>query len=336
MGAYLIRRILLLFPTLFIVSVIVFAAIRMMPGDFIDMLMYDLEGGPGTTAGTFDRAAMERRLGLDVPAHIQYLRWVGVLPGSDINTGEIRYNGLLQGNLGTSLRTGVPATEEILRRIPISFELNLLSMLIAWMIALPVGIYSALRQNTWFDYIGRSIAILSLATPAFWLASMLIVFAGRYWSWAPQLVYVGFFENPVENLKMFLLPAFLTGTAVSGELMRAIRTMTLEVIRQDYIRTAYAKGLKERVVVIRHALKNVGVLLVEIAIPTFGAFLGGSVIMENIFVIPGLGRYLLAMLTDRDYFVTSGANLFFATFGMFLILLTDISYAWVDPRIRYK
>ena len=335
MSAYLIRRILLLFPTLFIVSVIVFAAIRMMPGDFIDMLIYDLEGG-GSTPGTIDRAGMERRLGLDVPMPIQYLRWVGVLQGPDISTGEIRYNGLLQGNLGTSLRTGVPATEEILRRIPISFELNLLSMLIAWMIALPVGIYSALRQNTWFDYIGWSFAILSLATPAFWLASMLIVFAGRYWSWAPRLEYVPFFENPVENLKMFLLPAFLTGTAVSGELMRSIRTMTLEVIRQDYIRTAYAKGLKERVVVIRHALKNVGVLLVEIAIPTFGAFLGGSVIMENIFVIPGLGRYLLDMLTNRDYFVTSGANLFFATAGMLLILLTDISYAWVDPRIRYR
>ena len=335
MSAYLIRRILLLFPTLFIVSVIVFAAIRMMPGDFIDMLLSDLEERVGG-APQIDRAAMERHLGLDVLMHIQYLRWVGVLPGPDINTGEIRYNGLLQGNLGTSLRSGVPATEEILRRLPISFELNLLSMLIAWMIALPVGIYSALRQNTWFDYIGRSFAILSLATPAFWLASMLIVFAGRYWSWAPRLEYVPFFENPVENLKMFLLPAFLTGTAVSGALMRSIRTMTLEVIRQDYIRTAYAKGLKERVVVIRHALKNVGVLLVEIAIPTFGAFLGGSVIMENIFVIPGVGRYLIDMLTTRDYFVTSGVNLIFATFGMLLVLLTDISYAWVDPRIRYR
>jgi peptide/nickel transport system permease protein len=339
MRAYLIRRILLLIPTLFIVTVVVFWGIRLMPGDYVDAVVARKSIELGSQAGkdiTVDREAVEHAMGLDVPTHIQYLRWVGILPGPQVNTGEIRYNGLLQGNLGTSLVSGKSMTPEMIRRIPASAELNLLALIMTWTIALPVGIYSAIRQNTWFDYFGRSFAILSLATPAFWLASMVIVFGGRYFSWAPQIEYVRFFEDPAENLKMFLLPAFLTGTAGSGGLMRTLRTITLEVVRQDYIRTAWSKGLRERIIIFKHALRNAMIPLLEILVPMLGFFVGGSVIMEEIFAIPGLGRYLLGMIQQRDYFVASGSNLFYAVFGMTLILLADISYAWADPRIRYR
>ena len=337
MRAYLIRRILLLIPTLFIVTVIVFLAVRLMPGDAIDAMVAELRAGRGAELlpEDVDRPALEHAMGLDVAVHIQFLRWIGVLPGPDLITGELRHNGILQGNLATSMLSGRSVTTEMVSRIPVTFELGLLSVIMTFLVAFPVGIYSAVRQDTWLDYSGRSFAILSLATPAFWLASIIIVFGGRYWSWAPQVEYVPFFENPVENLKMFLLPAFLTGTAASGELMRALRTITLEVIRQDFIRTAWAKGLNERVIIIRHALRNAAIPLCTIMIPMLGALVGGSVIMENIFAIPGMGRYLISMITDRDYFVVSGTTLLYAIITMFLILLADLSYAWLDPRVRY-
>lgn len=332
MRAYVTRRILYLIPTLFLVTVTVFLLVRLMPGDVIDLMVAEL----GDQAGQIDRPSIERALGLDVPVHIQYLRWMGVLAAPDPLTGEIRHNGVFQGNLGTSLRTGRVVTEEMVSRIPVTFELGLLSVIIANLIGWPVGIYSAIRQDTWLDYVGRSFAILSLATPAFWLASMLIVFGGRYFSWSPPIEYVGFFDNPAENLKMFLLPAFLTGTAVSGGLMRGLRTVTLEVISQDYVRTAWSKGLRERVIVIRHALRNAMIPMVTMMVPQLGALIGGSVIMEQIFALPGMGRYLLTNITRRDYLVVSGTNLVYASFAMFLILITDISYAWLDPRVRYR
>jgi len=318
MRTYLIRRILLLVPTVFLVTIIVFLTVRLMPGDVVDLIVADM----GEQSMGVDRASIEAALGLDVPIHVQYGRWVGEI--------------FLHGNLGTSLRTRTTVTEEIVSRIPVTLELGLLSLIITNLIAFPVGIYSAIRQNTWLDYLGRSFAILSLATPAFWLASMLIVFGGRYWSWSPNVEYVAFMDNPIENLKMFLLPAFLTGTAASGGLMRGLRTITLEVIRQDYIRTAWSKGLRERVVILRHALRNSMIPLVTMLIPQLGTLIGGSVIMEQIFALPGMGRYLLSVIVKRDYLVVSGTNLIYAGFTMFLILLTDISYAWLDPRIRYR
>ena len=332
MRAYLVRRIILLIPTLLLVTITVFLLVRLMPGDIVDQIVADM----GEQARGVDRTNIEHALGLDVPMHIQYLRWIGVLAAPDPETGELRRNGIFQGNLGTSLRTGKTVTEEIVSRIPVTFELGLLSVIITNLVAWPVGVYSAIRQNTWLDYIGRSFAILGLATPAFWLASMLIVFGGRYWDWAPRIEYVTFFDNPIENLKMFLLPAFLTGMAASGALMRGLRTITLEVIRQDYVRTAWAKGLRERVIIIRHALRNAMIPLITMMIPQLGVLIGGSVIMEQIFALPGMGRYLLNMIARRDYLVVSGTNLLYASFTMFLILLTDISYAWLDPRVRYR
>ena len=185
MTAYVIRRVLLLIPTLFLVTIIVFLLVRLMPGNVVDAIVGDAirRGGFAVSASQFDRAAIERYLGLDVPVHVQYGRWIGILPTPDPDTGESRFNGIFQGNLGTSLRTNRSMTEEMLARIPVTFELGLLAVLIANIIAIPVGIYSAIRQDTWGDYLGRSFAILSLATPAFWLATILIVYGSIYWNW---------------------------------------------------------------------------------------------------------------------------------------------------------
>ena len=346
MGAYIIRRLLLLIPTLFLLTLIVFLLVRLMPGNVVDIIVQEILGltygdpGMGGTRGAvgveIDRAAIEHRLGLDVPVHVQYGRWIGVLPAPDLQTGESRYNGIFQGNLGTSLRTNRSMTEEILGRIPVTFELGLLAVLIALAIAIPVGIYSAIRQDTWGDYLGRTFAVFSLATPAFWLATMLIVWGSRYWDWSPLVRYVPFTENPIENLKIVIIPAILLGTAMSGGIMRYTRTLMLEVLREDYVRTAYSKGLSEKIVVPRHVLRNALIPLITVIAPEIGLLIGGSVIMEQIFVLPGMGRYLLDMIIERDYWVVSGANLIFAIFTMLLILVTDLSYAYLDPRIRYK
>lgn len=291
-----------------------------MPGDLIDTMAGEM--GTENMGAGIDRQELEHRLGLDVPVHIQYLRWIGGI--------------ILHGDLGKSLRTGRPLTEELAHRIPISFELGFLSIIITNLIAFPVGIYSAIRQNTWLDYVGRSFAILFLATPAFWLASLFIVYTSRWWGWVPALEYIPFFDNPLGNLKQFILPAFLTGAAASGGMMRALRTITLEVVRQDYVRTAWAKGLRERVVIMRHALKNAMIPLITMLVPQVGMVIGGSVIMEQIFVLPGMGRYLLEMLQKRDYLIISGTNLIYGTFTLIIIIITDISYAWFDPRVRYR
>jgi len=346
MVAYFIRRALLLIPTLFLVTIIVFLLVRLIPGDVVDLMMqeiYGVSGGSsgggssvGSGGGTIDREEVERRLGLDVPIHIQYGRWIGVIPTLDEATGEPEYNGIFQGNLGVSLRTSIPLIEEVVHRIPVTFGLGLLAVIIANVIAIPVGIYSAIRQDTWLDYAGRTFAILSLATPAFWLATMLIVWGARYLNWSPAVEYIPFSENPIENLKILIIPAILLGTAMSGGMMRYTRTLTLEVLRQDYVRTAWAKGLKERVVVIRHAVKNALIPLVTVFAPQIGLLIGGSVIMEQIFVLPGMGQYMLRVILERDYLVVSGTNLIFALFTMFIILITDLSYGYLDPRIRYK
>ena len=347
MYAYVIRRVLLLIPTLFLVTLITFSLVRLMPGSVVDIIVNELmglasgaaavTGGDAAGSGSqVDRAAIEHSLGLDVPIHVQYGRWIGVLATLDPNTGESEYKGIFQGRFGVSLRTGRDATEEILHRMPITIELGLLSAIIGNVIGIPIGIYSAIRQDTWLDYLGRSFAILSLATPAFWLATILIVYGSIYFHWAPAVEYVPFSVDPIENLKILIIPAVLMGTAQTGGMMRFLRTITLEVLRQDYVRTAWSKGLRERVIVVRHALKNAMIPLLNMFIPQISALIGGAVIMEQIFCLPGMGRYMLDMIIERDYWVVSGSNLIFATFTMFMILIIDISYAWADPRIRYR
>jgi peptide/nickel transport system permease protein len=321
MHRYLIRRVLLVIPTLFIVSVIVFASFRLIPGDVIDAMAQDVRAGAAGGTGGFDRERLERALGIDKPMYVQYFHWIG-----DI---------LLHGNLGHTIRGGVPVTQLISSRMATTFELGLMAIVIGLLIALPVGIYSAIRQDTVFDYLGRSVAVIGLSTPNFWLATMVLVYPVIWWGWEPAFELIPFTEDPLANLQQFIVPSLILGTGMSAITMRMTRTMMLEVLRQDYVRTARAKGLKENTVVMRHVLKNGLIPVVTIVGGTLPMLVGGAVVMEQIFALPGMGRLMLDALHDRDYITASGVNLVIASAIVGANLLVDISYAWLDPRVRY-
>ena len=323
---------MLIIPTLFILSILVFLTVRFLPGDTIDAMVGELE----FMGVEVDREALERLLGLDVPAYVQYGRWTGVLPTPDWVTGESHFNGLLQGSLGNSLFGGWSIEERIIGRLTVTIELGVMAIVIGLLIALPVGIYSAIRQDTAADYVGRTAAIVGMATPNFWLALMVMIYPAIWWGWAPPLEWVPFTEDPLGNLGVLIIPSLILGTASAAGTMRLTRTMMLEVLRQDYIRTAWSKGLNERVVVLRHAVKNALIPIVTLIGLQLPILVGGSVIMENIFSLPGLGRLMVNALNDRDYPVVSGVNLFFATGVVGVNLMIDLIYPFLDPRVRYS
>jgi peptide/nickel transport system permease protein len=321
MRAYVIRRLLLVIPTLLILSMLVFLLVRFIPGDVIDM-MQDQMVTPGGGSFVIDREEMERRLGLDVPVPVQYGRWVG-----DI---------LLRGSLGKSLYTREAVEQQILARLPVTVELGVMAIVIGLVIALPVGIYSAIRQDTAADYVGRTAAIIGMAMPNFWLGTLVMIFPAIWWGWAPPMRLIPFTEDPLGHLGMFLIPSVILGTASAAGTMRMTRTMMLEVLRQDYIRTAWAKGLKERVVIMRHALKNALIPVVTLIGMQLPLLVGGAVIMENIFNLPGIGRLMVNALINREYPVVSGINLVFATMVVGVNLMIDLIYPYLDPRVRYS
>ncbi len=315
---YVVRRLLLTIPTLFLVATIVFVLLRLVPGDMVDTVMARL----AVLGGTVDRAALERAFGLDVPLHVQYVRW-----WSDL---------LLHGSLGISMNSGQPVVPLILGRLPVTIELGLLGIAVSVVIGLPVGMYSALRQDTVGDYAGRSLAILFVAAPSFWVATLVILYASLWWGWSPPLELEPLIRDPIANLRMFILPAFILGMVMAGTTMRMTRTMMLEVLRQDFIRTAYAKGLPERLVVVGHALKNALIPVVTIVGADLTVLIGGAVIIESIFALPGTGRLMVDALKVRDYALVAGVNLTFAVAVVGANLLVDLSYAFLDPRVRYR
>lgn len=313
MWRYIARRLLLLIPTLFLVTLLVFSIIRLLPGNIVTLMLS--EQGYAS-----DRARLEQMLGLDKPFYVQYLTYIG---------------GALQGDLGVSFWTKDPVLEEIIRRLPVSLELAVLAVLFGLLIGLPAGVVSAVRRDSWVDYVFRSIAVGGLSIPGFWLATVIIVLASIYWNWVPPMRFTPLWRDPLANLLQFMLPALILGVALSASLMRMTRSMVLEILREDYVRTARAKGLREPVVIARHVLKNAMIPVVTIMGLQFSALIGGTVIMESIFVLPGMGRFLLDAITWRDYPVIQGINLCLATGVIVLNLLVDIVYAFLDPRIRY-
>ena len=317
MRAYIIRRLLLAIPTMFLVSLLIFVLIRLVPGDILDAMAAGAWG-----IDSMDRSAIQKALGLDVPVHVQYIRWIG--------------NIVLRGDLGRSLWKDVPVLELIAARWPVTFELGFLGLLVAQLIALPVGILSALRQDTWGDYVARSFAIFCIAVPGFWLGTMLIVFPSIWWGWSPPIILIPFAEDPIGNLKMFILPAIVLGMGMSGMTMRLSRTMMLEVLRQDYVRTAWAKGLDEGVVVTRHALKNALIPVITLIGIQLPVMVGGSVIIEQIFSLPGMGRLALDAILARDYTVVSGVMLVLGEVVVLTNVLVDVVYGYLDPRIHYR
>jgi peptide/nickel transport system permease protein len=319
MRNYIVRRVLLIIPTLFLVSLVVFLSVRLIPGKVVELMA--MEHPTGASGGQIDTEAIKAMLGLDKPLLSQYGKWL---------------NDIFHGQFGKSLWTNRQLSDEIALRLPVTFELGLLAFIVAQIIALPIGLYSAIRQDTAGDFIGRSFAIISLSVPGFWLGTMVMVFPSIWWRWSPPMKYTAFTTDPLLNLQQFIIPAVLMGLGMSGTTMRMLRTTMLEVLRQDYVRTAWSKGLRERVVVLRHGLRNALIPVVTIISGQIPVMIGGAVIMEQIFSLPGMGRLFLDSMNRRDYPIVSGINVFLAAAGMFIILITDISYAYLDPRIRYK
>ncbi len=318
MQAYIARRLLALIPTLFFASVIVFVTVRLIPGDIIDLMMSQND----ISAGKKDREALESALGLDKPMYIQYFRWIGSI--------------LFSGDMGKSLWQNTPVTEQLLQRLPVTFELGLLSLLVALSVAIPIGVYSAIRQDTAGDYVTRSFSILMLAVPSFWLGTLVMVFPSIWWGWSPRIDFVGFLQNPWKNLGQMIVPSIILGCSLSAITMRLTRTMMLEVLRQDYVRTAWAKGLSEKLVVMRHALRNALIPVVTLIGLQAPILIGGAVIMEQIFVIPGMGLLLLEAVSQRDYPIITGVFLVVGLAVMLINLIVDLSYGLLDPKVRYR
>jgi peptide/nickel transport system permease protein len=313
-GAYLVRRFGLMMLTLFGISIIIFMLLRLTPGNIADILF-----DAGGFVDPADKARIEADLGLDKPIPVQYAVWIG---------------GLLRGDLGISYQTERPAIQEIAPRIPITAKLAGLALTFSVLLGVPLGVVSAVKQNTRLDYILRVISLSGLSMPAFWLGLLILMAFVAYFGTIP--IYSSEPSGFWNTILMYSVPAAAVGFRSSALLMRLTRSSMLEVLRQDYIRTARSKGLNERMVVIRHALRNAMIPVTTLFALQVGVLFGGTVVLESIFTLPGLGFFTLQAVRNKDYTEVQGVVLFFAAVLVFINLLVDVSYAWIDPRIRYS
>lgn len=323
---YVAQRIILAIPTLFIVTVLTFVGLRVaLPNDVVDLILADYAGNDPELA-----ERLRDDLGLSSGIPEQYAEWVGI---AWFWGGQ---EGVLQGDLGESLHSKRSVMSELKRRLPVSLELGLWAQFTTLFIAIPLGVWASVKQDKWPDYGLRSVAILLNAVPGFWIAILVLTFGSIWFNWAPPLNFKYIQEDPIAHLKFILLPAIIIGLTPSGGLLRLVRTQMLEVLRQDYVRTAHAKGLAESAVFYKHALRNAIIPVITVIGIGLPNLIAGTVIFEQIFLIPGMGRYLVSAVTNLDYPVIQGLNLVFASMLMFSIILVDVCYALVDPRIRFK
>ena len=316
MHKYVIRRLLLAIPVLLLSSLIVFGLMRVMPGDALVALM-----GESGNVGERELAKLRKDLGLDRPYHEQYLLWVWRM---------------VSLNPGDSIFTNEPIPVALKKSIPVTLELATLALILGLLIAIPVGVLSATRQDKPSDYVGRVVAVSGLSMPDFWLGTLVITFAAIWFRWMPPIGYVSIWDDPWRNLQQFLLPAAVLGYRLSAATMRMTRSTVLEVLREDYVRTAWAKGLGGRMVVYKHALKNALIPVVTIVGGQLGTLLAGTVVVETIFALPGMGRLTVEAILFRDYPVVQTNIMLVAGVLVTLNLLVDLTYAWLDPRIRYR
>lgn len=314
MRDYILRRLLLLVPVLLGISVCVFFIMQLVPGNVVSGIL-------GIEATPELRAAWEAKLGLDKPVVIQYFLWLGKA---------------LTGNFGESFRTGAPVFQEIIRRFSITAELALLGCFFSWMIAIPLGIVSALKRNRPIDKGVRVIALLGVSMPNFASATLIILLLSKVFGYSSPVGYASLFQNPLKNMQIMIPPALILGTVMAGSVMRMTRSSILEVLRQDFIKATRAKGASERVTIYRHALKNGCIPILTLVGMQMGALLGGTVVIEQIFSLPGLGQYTLTGIAQRDYPVVQGCVLFIASVYVVINLLVDILYTYIDPRIQYE
>jgi len=326
MRQYIFKRLLLAVPTLIGVSIVVFFMLRILPGDIVQQVAGDNEVTPEV------RARIEQDLGLDKPAYQEYFEWLG---------------GVVTLDFGRSLRDRTPINDRLGDALPTTIEMAGLALIISLIIALPVGIISAIRQDKMIDYVSRSVAIAALAVPTFWLGTMIIVYSSNWFNWATPLPadYRQIWEDPWANLQYMIFPfgnfiplgpSVVLGVSLSGTVMRLTRTQMLEVLRQDYVRTAWAKGLHERSVIVSHALKNALIPVVTVVGLQIPILVGGSVVVESIYNVPGIGQWFYSAMLQRDYTVVQGIALLTAVAVVLSNLLVDITYAYLDPRIRYS
>jgi peptide/nickel transport system permease protein len=316
MARYIAVRLYSMALTLVGLSLLVFLMLRLVPGTVVEQMI-----GTDAIASPAMVAELKRFFGLDQPWWLQYSRWIGALA---------------QGDLGTSWRTGKPVITLILERLPVTIELTLLSVAFALLIGIPAGILSAARRDQAVDNVARVGALLGLSVPVFWQGTMLILFFSIYLRWMPPLMWVDFFTDPRRNLTIMLLPALCLGTASAANIARTTRAGMLDVLRSEYIRTAAAKGVSERLVILKHALKNALIPIVTVAGLQMGILLGGTVVVEEVFTLPGIGRLVLWSIYQRDYPLTQSTILFIAVMFMTINLLVDLLYGYLDPRIRYS
>lgn len=307
------QRLLLLLPTIIGVSILVSALVRLVPGGA--EVLFCQEG-----CNAEQRQAIKHSLGTDRSFPEQYWNWA---------------KNAAVGDFGDSFQTKRDVAADIKTRLPVTFQLGAMALVIALVISVPVGVVSAIRQDSLVDYFSRSMAILMLSVPGFWIATMIIAYGGKLYNWAPPLTWKSFVESPTDNLTITLIPAVILGASLSGTVMRLTRAQMLEVMRQDYIRTAWSKGLKERTVIVRHAIRNAFIPVITLIGLQVPVVVGGSVILETIFNIPGIGRYLINAINQRDYPIIQGVNLVVATTIVLTNLVVDLSYSLVDPRVRY-
>ena len=315
MARYVVVRLYSMAVTLVGLSVLVFFMLRLVPGTVVEQMI-----GADAIASPAMVAELKRFFGLDQPWWRQYGLWVAALG---------------HGDLGTSWRTGKPVVVLILERLPVTIELTGLAVAFALALGIPAGIVSAMRRDQAIDNVTRVGTLLGLSVPVFWQGTMLILFFSIYLRWMPPVVWVGFFADPARNLTIMVLPALCLGTASAANIARTTRACMLDVLRSEYIRTAAAKGLAERLVVLKHALKNALIPIVTVAGLQIGILLGGTVVVEEVFTLPGLGRLVLWSIYQRDYPLTQSTILFIAVMFMTINLAVDMLYGYLDPRIRY-
>lgn len=315
MRTFLLRRLVSMVAGAVALSILVFALIRLVPGDAVTMWI----GQEGTMTLEVQQT-LRKMFGLTDPAPVQYLNWL---------------RDLAQGNFGYSFRSRLPVAPQIGQTLPVTIELALLAMFISTMIAIPLGILSAIRRNTPLDLIARLFGLVGLSMPSFWIGVLLILVSSTVFNWLPSLIYVSPFKNPLENLTQMAMPAIALALPLMGVVMRMARSAILEVLNQDYIRTARAKGLAELGVLIRHALRNALIPIVTVMGIQLGRLLGGAVIVEQIFGLPGIGNLLISAITERDYPMVQGAILIIGCLFVVVQFLVDLSYAYIDPQIRY-
>lgn len=312
---YICIRILSMIPILLGVSILVFATFHLVPGDVVDIMMGDeVAGDP--------KVLMELRkeLNLDKPVYLQYLYWLW---------------DAVRGDLGKSFTSGKPVMEEILHRLPVNVELMIIAIAFVILIGIPMGMLSAYKQFSFLDGIVRVATIMGYSIPNFWLATIVVLLGSLYFRWLPVLQYVPFSENPLENIKCMVIPGFVLGLTTLSYIVRMTRSSVLDTLRQDYVRTARAKGMTEKLVLFVHVLKNSLIPVITVLGIQIGVLIGGLVLTEEVFVLPGVGRLILLAIEQRDFMIVTGSILFIASVFVVINLIVDIVYAFLDPRITY-